>query len=281
MHITGNLSEFSLAELFQFLERGNKSGRLVLQSQNSQFLEENSIFLIWFKQGEIIAASDRTNGQGLLALVQSRGWISSRAAARLMEVCTSEHALGICLKSQGLLEAEQLKLLFRIQVLKQVCSLFQIPDARFQFENQVNAPSSELTGLKAAPTEVTLAGLRALRNWDTLREKLPDVTSGIMYKIDGKPRLRLNQLEWQLWEFAEGNIPISDIAKQLNLPTEKIRQAAFRLIVTGYLEEVPLLQNDIPGTPEMSTTFLDASSEQAPISQSFLQNLVGFLKSKT
>ncbi len=281
MQITGYLSEFSLPELFQFLERGNKSGRLILQSTTSHILGKKPVFLIWFKQGEIVAAADRADGQGLLSLIHSRGWISSRAAARLMEVCASERALGICLKSQGLLEAEQLKLLFRIQVLKQVCSLFEVPDARFLFEHQVNPPSSELTGLKSSPTEVTLAGLRALRNWTILSEKLPETTSGIIYKTDSKPKFRLNQLEWQIWEFAEGNVPICDIAKQLNLPVEKIRQAAFRLIVTGYLEEVPLIQANFSDEPEMTISFLEDAPAQAPISQSFLKNLVGFLKSQT
>ncbi len=279
MKITGYLSEFSLAELFQFLEQGDKSGQLVLEATHSTAFGKKTISKIWFKQGQIVAASDRSDGQGLLTLIQRRGWATSRAAIRIMEVCAIGKPLGLCLKSQGMLEAEQLKLLFRIQVLQQVRNLFELPDAHFQFDHQVEAPPSEMTGLIASPNEVTLAGLRALQNWDALQTKLPDVTSGVTAAIEGKPKCRLNQLEWQLWEFAQGSISIRDIAEQLSLPITKIQQTAFRLIVTGFLEESPCIEDTFSHVPSTTTDFLETvPPEQVAVSQSFLKNLTGFLK---
>jgi hypothetical protein len=280
MKITGYLSEFSLAELFQLLEQGEKSGRLVLHSPDARAFGEKIISLVWFKQGHIVAASDRTDGQGLLSLIQQRGWTTSRTANRIMEVCSIGQPLGLCLKAQGLLEAEQLRLLFRIQVLQQVRNLFALPNAYFQFDHQVEPPFAEMTGLIGSPTESTLAGLRALQNWEALREKLPDEASGIINMTEGKPKFRLNQLEWQLWEFAQGSISIRNIAAQLNLPTLKIQQAAFRLIVAGFLEEMPLVDMPISAVPDTAPTELESTlSEQDAVSQSFLQNLSGFLKS--
>ncbi len=280
MKLTGYLSEFSLAELFQLLEQGEKSGRLVLQSPDARAFGEKIISLIWFKQGHIVAASNRTDSQGLLSLIQRRGWATSYTAGRIMEVCSIGQPLGLCLKAQGLLEAEQLKLLFRIQVLQQVRNLFALPDAYFQFDHHVEPPFAEMTGLIGSPTESTLAGLRALQNWDALRDKLPGETSGIMNVTKGKPKFRLNQLEWQLWEFAQGSISIRNIAAQLHLPTLKIQQTAFRLIVAGFLEEMPLVDVPISKVPDTTPAELEVTlSEQASVSQSFLQNLSGFLKS--
>jgi hypothetical protein len=143
---------------------------------------------------------------------------------------------------------------------------------------------AEMTGLTASPREVTLAGLRVLQNWDILHNKLPEAISGLVSTLTDKPKLHLNQLEWQVWEFANGSVSIQDIAKQLQLPTEKIRQVAFRLMVAGLVEEVPLLVEKSLQITDFEMPQLGVNEKvniaQNPVSQSFLQHLVGFLKSK-
>ena len=83
MAISGFLSELSLPEIFQLLEQGNQTGRLTIkaQSPNSSLKGEN--FYIWFKQGLIVAAANRLEGQGLLSIIQPYCWLSVRAAARI------------------------------------------------------------------------------------------------------------------------------------------------------------------------------------------------------
>lgn len=138
-----------------------------------------------------------------------------------------------------------------------------------------------MTGLSASPIEVTLEGLRVLRDWRALADQLPEPTSAISSTIVGKPNLRINQVEWQVWEFANGTEPLTVIANQLQLSIEKIQQIAFRLIVVGLIEEVPMIFT--PNISSMSDTptheLMTASCDRA-ISQSFLQNLMGFLSSK-
>jgi hypothetical protein len=279
MKITGYLSDFSLAELFRFLEQDEKSVRLVLHSPDARAFGEKIISLIWFKQGHIVAASDRTDSRGLLSLIQQRGWATGSAASQILQVCSIGQPLGLCLKAQGLLEAEQLRLLFKIQVLQQVRNLFALPNAYFQFDHQVEPPFAEMTGLIGSPTEITLAGLRALHNWDALADKLPDETSGIINVTAGRPKFRLNQLEWQLWEFDQGKVSIRNIAAQLSLPTLKIQQTAFRLIVAGFLEEMPMVEAPAVSSYDAIPTELDTTpTENAAVSASFLENLSGFLK---
>lgn len=282
MQITGYLSDFSLAELFQFLEDGGKSGQLLIEPRNTSPLGQEPVCYIWFKDGKIVAASHRNDGYGLMDLIQKKGWISSRAATRIMKVSAVRLPLGICLKSQGLLEAEDLQLVFRVQVLRQVCRLFQLTNGYFHFENQVEVPLSEMSGLKALPREVTMAGLRALRDWTALKDKLPDPSFGLLNTRKAKPKFRFNQLEWQIWEFAQGSTSLRQIAKQLDLPLDKIQQAAFRLIVTGFLEEVPSLSPPVADVPDsINADFLSATPPQeAPVSHAFLQNLVEFLKGR-
>jgi hypothetical protein len=192
--------------------------------------------------------------------------------------------VGLCLKAQGLLEAEQLKLLFTQQVLQQVCKLFNLKDGQFRFEGTAPMPNAEMTGLTALPKEVTLASLRVLRDWAMFQNKLPETTSGIVSAVVGKPQLRLNQLEWQVWEFASGQVSIQEIAKHLQLPIGKVQQVVFRLMIVGLVEEVPLLVESPIQQPDFEMPMLrveeKANPVQTAVSQSFLHNLVGFLKGK-
>lgn len=281
MAVTGYLAEFSLAELFQFLEQGNKVGLLTICVLADVNTAQQKNYYIWFNQGRIVAAGSSLDQQGLLRLISQRGWLGDRAASRLAQSCVVNTPMGLCLKSQGVLNAEQLKLLFYAQVMQQVCALFTLKDGWFQFDAKAPLPVAEMTGLSAPATEVTMAGLRALKDWSALTDKLPESTSALISSISGKPQQRLNQTEWQVWEFVNGTVSLAAIAKQLQLETEKVQQIAFRLMVSGIAEEMPLMAEAPQAMINPEPLEAIASQPGAThVSSSFLQNLVGFLKGK-
>ncbi len=288
MAITGYLSEFSLAELFQFLEQGKKTGLLSLRSQTDPNSGQQQNHYIWFRQGRIVAAANRLDNQGLISLIDKRGWLTNRAASKMGEMCALNTPIGLCLKSQGLLEAEQLKILFYVQVMRQVCALFSLEDAFFHFDTKAPLQTEEMTGLSTSGNEVVLAGLRALKDWGALGDKVPDVNSGLISTIHHKPNLPLNQSEWQVWEYTNGTVSVKDIAAQLGLPVEKVQKIGFRLIVVGIAEEVPIVVaavNPIAELKELAvaesnSNFNSNSGQKDTLSQSFLQNLVGFLRDR-
>ena len=289
MSITGNFADFSLPELLQFLDQGKKTGVLHIElSPNENQNNAKQIYYIWLHQGRVIAASDRLDQQGLTLMIAQRGWISERVISRVTHIssCFINSPLGLCLKSQGLIQPEQLKLLFNGQVLRPVCALFQIKNGEFKFEPSSALPLGEMTGLSMSATEVILIGLRALRDWSALAEKLPDPTSGLS-GLSAKPRLQLNAQEWQVWEFANGEVPLEKIATQLNLTVDAVLQIAFRLIVVGLAEEhfmvmnasVPMMEESIHEIHVFEP--VPEPAQKPAVSQSFLKNLVGFLRSKT
>ena len=282
MAITGHLSEFSLPEIFQFLEQGHKSGLLtIIPLPEPKAVNAPRSFYIWFQQGQVVAAANRSDGKGLISLMSQRGWLGERAAFRIIESCAVTSPAGLCFKSQGILQADQLRLLFYIQVMQQVCPLFTLQDGWFHFDSHQKTPLSERTGLSAPALEVTLAGLRALKNWTALQEKLPAPDAGLVSLIDGQPSLKLNKLEWQVWEFTDGKTSLREISKRLNLSIEQLQRIGFRLIVVNLVEEIPILQLK----PEPIIDLFESDDgvrkeEKDELSQSFLQNLVEFLSGK-
>lgn len=287
MAFNGYLAEFSLPEIFQFLEQGHKTGSLTIRTLPTAQSQEVLVYYIWLHQGRIVAAADRLDEKGLVSMIAKRGWASERVALRISQICPANTPMGLCLKSQGLLQAEQLKLLFRTQVVGLVSTLFELRDGQFEFDAKATLPIAEMTGLSLPATESTLMGLRTLRDWTVLADKLPAPTAALISMITGKPQLRLDTLESQVWEFANGTVSLRQIANQLGLPVEKLQQVGFRLIVTNLVQEIPIIAAAPTPPVAVSTRVADntlepmaSASSPTHVSQSFLQNLVGFLRGK-
>lgn len=312
MAFTGFLAHFSLPELFQFLQAGYKTGLLTITSST----QINQSYYIWLRQGRIVAAADSLDNQGLITMITRRGWMDKETALRNFQGSPINMAIGLSLKTQGLLQAEQLSLLFRAQLTSQVSPLFQLHDGQFEFDLQAQLPNPEMTGLSIPATEATLTSLRMLRDWSVLEKKLPEATSGLVKKIAGKPQLRLEYSESQVFEHANGKLSLRDIARTIDLPLEKVLQIAFRLMTTNLIEESfvvatqtsiednslefdnldstnafgelttkpyaskvePKLEKSRNGSSSREHKTID--SNKVGVSQSYLQNLVGFLHSK-
>ncbi len=236
-------------------------------------------------QGRIIAASDRLDHKGLTLMITQRGWMTERVITKMVQISPNalHTPLGLFLKSQGMLQSEQVKLLFNTQVLRPICTLFQVEDGQFTFDAIASLPIAEMTGISMSATEVILMGLRALRDWRNLTDQLPECTSALS-SLMTQPQIQLNAQEWQLWEFVNGNVSLNKIANHLRISVEIVQQIAFRLIVVGLVEEQFII-NPIPipisEEPTISMTMIEAEPEpitKPAISHSFLQNLVGFLR---
>ncbi|HEY9741973.1 MAG TPA: DUF4388 domain-containing protein [Coleofasciculaceae cyanobacterium] len=287
MAITSSLAEFSLPELFQFLDQGSKTGLLTLRFQTDSQNQEKRVRHALMHQGRIVAVTNRLDHQCLLAMICQRGWISPEVLREQVNRCPANIPIGLYLKTQGFLQPEQLRLLFHAQVLQQVCALFRLKDARFKFDSKATLPTTEMTGLSLSATEATLMGLRVLRDWRSLADKLPEPTSALSRVVIGKRHLRLDSLEGRVWQLANGSVPLNALASQFKQPVEIIQQTAFRLISVGLVAEVPMIApsrtrptgeealESVPGTPDSSKD----NNGQA-LSNSFMQNLLGFLRSK-
>ncbi len=292
MSLSSSFTDFSLAELFQLIDQGRKSGCLSICTLPDIKTPQSraKYFYIWFKSGRIVAAANRLNGRGLVSKISQRSWADSHVMETIYNNVSTTTPLGLQFKTQGILSAEQLNLLFASQ-LQQVRQLFEIQKGVFKLDCKAILPMSEMTGLSLRATEVTLMALRVLKNWQVIEDALPNIESGIKNISQNKPQVHLNPFEWRLWEFASGDISIKDIAIQLNQSTIKIQQTAGRLMLVGLIEEVPQIKSTSNSyNYDMDLTWVNKYGSQAnkkyresqspKVSSSLLQNLVGYLRSK-
>lgn len=167
MAITGSLEDFSLPEIVRFIERGNKSGLLTLVGLTKSDQNTPNYHYLWMSQGKLVSAANQLDNQGLITLINQYQWISNRVVTKLAQLCPAEQPLGLYLKSQGVLQEEQLKHLFQVQVLQQICTLFQLKNIKFKFDQNAQIPQQEMTGLSlpAEFLEVLLKKLSFLQKF--------------------------------------------------------------------------------------------------------------------
>lgn len=280
MTVKGCLSEYSLPELLHLLEVGGYTGQLRLQSKNGANEGKEQNYYIWFRQGRIISAFNHLRAHDLIQLIHQRNFLSLEATKTLLRRSPVEVPFGLFLKEKGILTAEQLQLLFSIQVIRQVRSLLTLEDAWFRFWNDSELPYSEMTGISIQATEAILPGLRALKSWAALEKHLPDVLSGLSRRVS-QLTLRLKFTEEQVWNWADGETSLQTIAKKMERSLPEVRQIAFCLINAGLVDEIPLVAfaptadslSLIP--PELDTT---ATNSTTSVSKGFLGSLEDYFK---
>jgi hypothetical protein len=283
MSLAGYLSEYSLAEIFHFVQDGNKTGVLSIEPDlgASKFIKD--VHYISFQNGRIMSVENGIGlgNRGLLKMIAQRKWISTEQFGLLeTQVNLLTQPLGTYLKSRSMLDTEQLTLLFNSQVIATACKLFEIHHGRFKFDPQARLNYAEMTGLSLAAQEVALLGLRMLKDWTGLRSKLP-MPEFSLQRFAADPKLRLDNQELQVWKLSVGEISIAAIAKQLGLEVDRVQQIGFRLISIGLMQEVAieLAQPPVNKMMDLPQPVITGASN-APVSASFLGNLMSFLKKK-
>jgi Domain of unknown function (DUF4388) len=284
MALTGYLSDYSLAEVLQFIQQGNKTGLLTITPKNQDAGEQISINYTWFQNGRVVANAKELNSLGLIAMLEKRNWIGTEVSENLRsQLDTLSRPLGLHLKLIDILDVEQLRILFHAQVLQAVCALFKLPDAQFYFDESISISNikPEMTGMSVSAVEASLLGLRVLKDWTYLERKLPVPEFGLQRLSTTLPEFKLDTQEMRMLEIANGLLNITQIAKDLEMTVLKAQQIAFRLTSVGLVKEIaldfkPIMLLDKGG----ESPALEPSTEAAKpaVSKSFLNNLVGFLR---
>ncbi len=243
MRLAGYLSEYSLAEVFQQIQKDALTGMLKIETEEDSVKIPHGSHYLWFKSGRLVAMARNLERTSLLLMLEQRRWITAVQIQKILtETQKLEHSLGEHLKSEGILSAEQLQVIFHAQILQPVCSLFKIQTARFSFNPKTKLAKAEMTGLSVSANEASLLGLRVLRDWLQLTDKLPQPEYSLIKTSESLPIYKLDMQELQIWELANGKKSIADMAKKLDMELDSAQKIAFRLKMVGLLQEFQLVK---------------------------------------
>jgi hypothetical protein len=116
-----------------------------------------------------------------------------------------------------------------------------------------------------------------------LEHKLPAPEFGLQKLRPELPSFKLDTQEIQVWELANADLSISQIAKQIDLALVKVQQISFRLAAVGLVKEIALDLALSSFTAAVTTPAAPAVKTEASkpvVSKSFMNSLVGFLKKR-
>ena len=215
MSLAGCLSEYSLVEIFNFVQEGNQTGLLSIEPDRCLSRSLDNSYQISFQGGRIMSVSNgnRLEDRGLLKMMVQRQWLSLEQVTGLsVHASKLGQPLGTYLKSCNTIDTEQLKLLFDAQVVAGICKLFgETHHGQFSFDPQAALIYAEMTGISLPAKEVALLGLRMLRDWSGLIAKLPAPESALQKCAGSLPNLRLDSQESKVWNLALGELSIAQL----------------------------------------------------------------------
>jgi hypothetical protein len=255
MTLTGSLSEYSLAEILNFIERGQSTGLLSIVPDSHDLTILVKPHYLWFDRGWIVAVTSGVNGQELLNAIWLRKLLPSTQIDLLRtQVNQLSQPLGTYLKSRGLLNLEQLKLLFNSQVIAPVCKLFELGNGKFKLDLQKSPNYAEMTEVSISAQELGLLGLRVLKNWNGLSAKLPHHSYALQRLLSHPPNFRLDRFESELFKLADGETPLAQLAQRMGLAVDLVKQTSYRLSVFELVRQIPTQPLPAPSPGQYSLT---------------------------
>jgi hypothetical protein len=173
--LAGYLSEYSLAEIFNFIQVKERTGVLCIKpmyksanhSINTEELAPETLcYFVSCQSGRIVSIFHglTDENEDLLTTIADRQWIPPE---QVRELRKSLNGLilpwGLQLKILNVISADRVKLLFNRQVIANISKIFAIEQGKFNFDPQSELNYSRMTGLSLYPRDAILLGLRKLK----------------------------------------------------------------------------------------------------------------------
>ena len=228
--LSGDLSAFSLADIFTLLGMAKKTGALRLTRG------AESRTLHW-EAGEIVFARSNSVRDSLGNFLVRKGIITPEqnavSASKIDE--TTRH--GKVLVRMGFVTADQLLWAVKQQVLEIIYSLFHWRSGFFEFVDG-EADSKEKITLSMSTTKIVMEGVHRLDEWGKIRATFPDDSAVLEPALSAgevATRPDLTAEEKALYPLADGRRALGEIANLARLGEFECYSALFNLVSTGAL----------------------------------------------
>lgn len=231
MSLTGNLSTMSLAEIFQWLNSGQKTGTLRVVSKTGLTKD------VYFEQGTINSASSSDPRELIGQYLLNSNKISEQQLVDALEKQRRDHVLlGKILVQQKLLKEEELsEILFTISE-EIIYDLFLWKEGKFEFYD-ARLPERELPNMNLDITHIVLEGARREDEWLQIKDAFPDEATMIRPNIERiAENLPLPADSADLLQFIDGNRSLLEITRCVRLTKFKVCQKLLELHEKGMVE---------------------------------------------
>lgn len=178
MSLTGNLSTMSLAEIFQWLNSGTKTGTLRLESKTGLIKD------VYFDNGTINSASSSDPRELIGQYLLNCNKINEKQLVHALERQRRDHVLlGKILVQEGILNQEELSEILCTISEEIIYDLFLWKEGKFEFYDGI-LPERELPNMNLDITHIVLEGARREDEWLQIKDAFPDDATVILPNVE-------------------------------------------------------------------------------------------------
>lgn len=231
MILSGELKDFSLADVLQLLLQQRKSGVLALNRTK----EKADLFI---SLGNLTGV--RVNGELPEAKIKDilieTGRVQKAEMADLEAISKDmDRPLMAVLASKGYLKEEDRKEWLQIITEDMVCELFGWPDGRYEFLASQKLPPT--ASFNISTEFACMEGMRRIDDWPRLREALPDTK--VVFRPTGRPY----DGDPQGWDYlvlgmVDSRRSVAQIARQVPFGAFRLSECMVNLWHGGFIAPV-------------------------------------------
>jgi hypothetical protein len=233
MALKGDLRDFPITSLFNLVKLANKTGMLVLRSQNRSAY-------VYFREGKLIQAEIGGQPEDLAALLLRAGKITAEQAGSIRQRARTQtdKELGLLLIGAGYCSQRDVVQAVKAHILDNVYPLFTWTAGAFTFEASIVPPEDQVT-ITLNLENIIIEGTRCINEWERLQDDLPSLDVALMFVAKPTTNMKEVQLsveEWRLLSYVNPKNSIRQIAKACAMDDLQIRKTVYRLLQAGLVQ---------------------------------------------
>jgi hypothetical protein len=264
MALKGRLQDFGITQLLNLVNLARKTGTLYLQHP-----EEGKAHLC-FREGKLIYSVMEGEDDRLPVLLQEVGKLTSEQARLVQKNMGNrpDRDIAMMLIQAGHIQQQDVAQSVRHHILDQVYRVFSWDKGTFRFEPSDLPIQGKLTA-SIALENIIMEGSRRLKEWERLKEELPDLD--VALKFAKRPTTPLRDInltveEWRVISFVNPRNTLRRIAQSNSMNEFQIRKIAYSLLQAGLVEVVRAPRQAIIETGG-SRSERQGQKESQPVSQ--------------
>jgi hypothetical protein len=226
----GNIRDFSLAEVLQFVSLGRRTGLLEVEVGGERHR-------VYFRNGVIVGISAAVTG-ALEVLTETNLVPAAVLATALDESQREGRDLGAVLVQTGAITLADWQSFVQRQLERLLYSLFALKEAPFLFQPLPSLPLPPLT-LDLPVDRAVLNGSRWVEAWSSLRPTVPSPQAVYAPRTPTAPlTVELPARERRVMQALQRQTDVHRIANRCGLSLLETGQALGRLATAGYVRLV-------------------------------------------
>jgi len=236
MALKGRLQDFGMTQLLNLVNLARKTGTLYLRHP-----QEGEAYLC-FREGKLIYTAMEGESEHLPMLLQQAGKLTTEQA-RVVEQNMGDKAdrdIAMMLIQAGHIKQQDVAQSVRRHILDQVYRVFSWNEGTFRFEAAKLPVQGKMTATIALEN-VIMEGSRRLKEWERLKEELPNLDVALKFAKRPSTPLRdinLTVEEWRVISFVNPRNTLKRIAQSNSMSDFQIRKIAYSLLQAGIVEIV-------------------------------------------